>query len=597
MFYKLHRSFVSIALLGMIILGLPIVHIMVLAASPSIAQSQPQSQCELVVLADSDDPYYPLAKEIATSEDAPIVHSLPDAIACHPTFLLWVVSPTSLSDAVMIEFGQTMKEQSSAISSGIITASTLEQARGLWERRTQVRGQSLFAVNAPNPSALIYEGQITAFAHEQTATHPLTKTGFENALQAADYLTFTGHGGNKYLKLDESTEITSVDIPSLDAIAISTGSCQTFRLWNQDSIARRFVDQGAAAYSGFVFSPIEGYLIGEFDGLPFRYTWQDFPIGHVIQVQNRGTLQGFAQFPYQYLLGDPRIALQTDPPYRLVDDRREGERRILTFQDVPPGVIPIRISNGAAYRFVEVPGVTAAAEQDPFYNSRLQMVNIQNDKFILLVHEGGELNLRMRPQAPWYWFLGDILLDSLDHTFIFVGQQAGGDIIAIVFAVIPLVWAGWQIVGKRLGWQEIRLAMVIGIGAIILQGVYVFARLDQVTIISKAVVFSPLSIVAAFALSMCGALIHLQARSQIGKVIGLFVMTSVSWISMVFGLVLVAAFNAFVFIPETGTALYNYSLGLLSACSFLFTFTLSGLVLWYINTLIRRNSHLCGKRV
>jgi hypothetical protein len=138
--------------------------------------------------------------------------------------------------------------------------------------------------------------------------------------------------------------------------------------------------------------------------------------------------------------------------------------------------------------------------------------------------------------------------------------------------------------------------MIIGIGAIILQGVYVFARLDQVTIISKAVVFSPLSIVAAFALSMCGALIYFQARSQIGKVTGLFVITSVSWMLMVFGLVLVVAFNAFVFILETGPALYNYSLGLLPACSFSFTFTLSGLALWFVNTLIRRNSHLCGKR-
>jgi hypothetical protein len=86
------------------------------------------------------DPYYLLAKEIATSENTPIVHSLPDAITYHPFFLLWVVSPPFLSDAVMIEFGQVMKEQSSAISSGIITASTIEQAQDLWERRIQVRG-------------------------------------------------------------------------------------------------------------------------------------------------------------------------------------------------------------------------------------------------------------------------------------------------------------------------------------------------------------------------------------------------------------------------------------------------------------------------
>ena len=295
---------------------------------------------------------------------------------------------------------------------------------------------------------------------------------------------------------------------------MGTASCNTVRLWNEDSIALRFVDQGAAANSGFVYSPNEGYLIGEFDGLSFRYTWPDFPIGHVIQAQNRSTLQGFAQFPYQHLLGGPQIALQTEPPYHLVDDRQVKKHRILIFWDVLPGVIPIRISNGATYRFVEVPDVTAAAEQDPFYNSRLQMINIRSDKFILLVHEGGELTLRMRPQAPWYWFLGDILLDSLNHTLLFL-QQSGGDTIAIVFAVIPLVWAGWQIFRKRLSWQKIRIAMLIGIGAIIIQGVYILVRLDQVTITSKAVVFSPLSIVAAFPLSTCGALIYFQARSKI----------------------------------------------------------------------------------
>jgi hypothetical protein len=94
---------------------------------------------------------------------------------------------------------------------------------------------------------------------------------------------------------------------------MGTASCNTVRLWNEDSIALRFVDQGAAANSGFVYSPNEGYLIGEFDGLSFRYTWPDFPIGHVIQAQNRSTLQGFAQFPYQHLLGGPQIALQTEP--------------------------------------------------------------------------------------------------------------------------------------------------------------------------------------------------------------------------------------------------------------------------------------------
>jgi len=577
-FSGLHKSFISIALLGMLVVGFLGPHNLADAVLPLTAQSQ----CELVILARPDDPYYPLAAEIAAVENIPIFHDLPGALACHPVFLLWVVSPTSLSDAAMIEFGLAMREQKSAISSGIITASTLEQARDLWQRRTQVRGQRFYIANAPNQSAHINEGQIIGLSPQQNTIQSLTKSSFETALQVADYLTFTGHGGNTFLKLDENTRIISTEVPLLNSVVIGTGSCQTFRPWNDDSIARKFADQGAAAYSGFVFSPNEGYLIGEFDGLPFRYTWPDFPIGHVIQAQNRGTLQGFAHFPYQFLLGDPRIALQKGPPYKLVEDRQEGGQRILKFRDVPAGVVPIRIANGAAYHFVNVPGVTTAAEEDPFYNSKLQMVNIRNDKFILLVHPGGELTLQLGLRAPWYWFLEDILLDSLDHTYIF-SQQAGSDVIAIVFAAIPLVYTAWLIFKKRPGRQTFSFALAFGIGAILLQGMYVLLRLDQVTITSKTVVFSPLSIVATFILSTCGGLIYFHARSEIGKVIALFVITFASWAPMLFGLIGILAFNAFIFFPKTGTMLYNYSLGLLPAGSFLFTFILAGLVMRSVN--------------
>ncbi len=569
---KLLSLFTGLALLVPTTLGLCLRP----EAGVAVSSGDLPAGCELVVLAEAGDPYSPLAEEIAAAENALLVQNLEEALACRPAFLLWVAAPGSLSEARLIEFGLAMKQQPEAISTGLITASTLEGARALWERRTQVRGQSLFIVNAANPAAHIEEGRIMALQGEQASVQPLTKSNLTRALEAADYLTFTGHGASRYLRLDEATTLAAGDVPALEAAVITTGSCQTLQPWKEDSIALGFVDQGAAIYSGFVFSPNEGYLMGQFDGLPFRHTWPDFPIGHALQVQNRGTVQGFAHFPYQYLLGDPRAALQPRPPYQLVEDREEGSWRILSYQDVPAGIVPIRIAGGAAYSFVQVKGITATAEGDPFYNSRLQMADIREDKYILLAQGGGELTLRLRRQAPWYWFPTDILLDSLDDVLLF-SPQAGGDIIALGFLSIPLAWCGWQALRKHIPWRMLRSALAIGAGAAFLQGVYTLLRLNQVTIISKAVVFSPTGLAAGFLLTACGALIYFRARRLGGKVLGLLVMTFVSWSPMVFSLAAVGIFNIVFFIPAMGTALYNYSAGLLPAGAFALTLGLARL--------------------
>jgi hypothetical protein len=547
-----------------------------------IAEEEVRSPCEMVVLADPIDPYYSLAQEIATVEKAPLAHTLAQATTCQPTYLLWVVSPGFLSDAVMIAFGTAMKAQTSAISTGIITASTLEGARSLWMRRDQARGNKLLAANAPNPSAHIDQGQLFTVTQQESSLQLLTKTTFVSVLRSVDYLTFTGHGSSRYLRLDEATSITAADIPPLGPLVINTGSCQTVRPWIAGSIALQFIDQGAAAYSGFVYSPNEGYLLGEFDGFPMRYTWADFPIGHVIQAQNRGALQGFAQFPYLFLLGDPRIALQSGPVYRPPEEYREGDQRVLTFHDLPSGVIPIRIDGGAAYHFVAAPGLTAATDQDLFYNSRLQMVNIGPDKFILLVQNGGDLTLRLSPQAPWTWFLSDFFLDSLDHTLIF-SQQSGGDLLALAFSILPLAWAAWQGIRRRLSWQNLRLALALGFGVAVVQGLYTLTRLGHVTITTKVVVFSPLSLLATFILTTCGALIYFRARSWIGKAIALLVATFASWAAGLTMLLVIGALNRFGFMPQVGVALYNYFLSLLTLGAFLIAVVLLGVTFGYAN--------------
>jgi hypothetical protein len=536
-----------------------------------------KSRYELVLLSNPKDPYYSLAEEIAAVENSPILHSVEEVKDFQTTFLIWVVSPNFLSDEIMVKFAQNMKKQPSAISTGIITASTMEGARALWKRRIQTQQQNFFAVNAANPSALISKGRIIDLRQEQKAIAPLTKSSFINILQKADYLTFTGHGGGKYLRLGEES-ITSVDIPSLDGLIIGTASCQTLRPWENASISLEFVDKGAAAYSGFVFSPNEGYLMGEFDGLPYRYTWSGFPIGHVVQVQNRGMLQGFAHFNYYYLLGDPRITLQAKTPYRLIYDGQESGWRILRFEDVPSGVVPIQVTGGAKYHYVDIPGNTSAADDDLFYNSRLQMINIQQDKFLLLSHTGGDLTVRMRIVPPWYWFPVDMLLDSLDHT-LFISQQSGGDVMVFLFTLLPLVWITYKVFKKHTKWQKIRLAIFLGLGAMFLHGTYVFIRFEYVTISSKAVTVSPLSLITSLLLSTCGTLIYLQAHSHFMRVTALLVITAMSWMPIIFGLGSMMVIN-FLMTKFISSAIYNYTLGLIPIGAFGVTFIFSSLLLW-----------------
>jgi len=549
-----------------------------------------QATCPLVILAQPADPFYPLAVEIAAAEKAPLKHSLAEALACQPEFLLWVVSPGFLSDQVFVDFGLAIKAQAFPPASGLISASTLDSARQLWQRRSQVDGQIVAAVNAANPAAhLPAQIQVTE-ASGQSTRQALTKSNFASTLQNVGYLTFTGHGSNRYLRLDDETTLTAAEVPSLGPLVLATGSCQTFRLWNQDSIARRFADQGAAAYSGFVYSPNEGYLLGEFDGLPFRYTWPEFTIGHVVQIQNRGTLQGFAALPYQHLLGDPRIAFQAEPPYQLISDESDGQSRTLVYRGLPGGVVPIRIPGGAAYRYVHAEGLTAAAQDDPFYNSRLQMLDLQADKLLLLVHSGGDLTLRLERHVPWYWYPLDIWLDALDHTLIYA-QQSSGDLLALAFSSLPLLWLGWQVFKKRLSRPAVRLALLIGLVAAAWHGIYIVTRLAQVTITSKPVVFSPLSLLATFILTTCGALIYFQARAWLGRACGLLVATFSLWVPGVFAWGLVLVFNRFFFIPQLGAPLYNQALTLLPLCAWSGLAVLLGVTLRSSRRRLTRQPH------
>jgi hypothetical protein len=526
-----------------------------------------------LVLADPSDPYYSLAEKIAQYEALPIVHTLDQVLEQGPTFLLWVVSPAFLSDDALVEFGLAVRDRPSVISVGILSGSTQEEAHDLWWRAADVKGEQIAAVSSANPHGHV-EAKITLFDGGQTTVQPLTRANLLQSLQTADYLTFTGHGGTSFLAWDKGAQLRPADIPALSPTVIATASCNTFRPWEEDSIALAFIRQGAAAYAGFAYSPNAGYLIGAYRGVPFRYTWPGFPIGHAVQVQNHGTLQGFAQIPFYYLLGDPRIALQGNAPYRLVQSHAFEDTLTLSFAGAPSGVIPVRIPNGARYSFVKIPGISAAWEHDPFYNARLQMVNLGGDKLVLFAHEGGDFDLHLRPRPPWYWLVGDPLLDALDHTLLYLQNSDRISLVAGGLALVPVLWL---VLRKRASIHALLPAALTGLGFASLHGLYTLARLDRLTITSKSVQFTPLSLVATFFLAGCGAFLYVSAKSWRGRAIAVLVASLGALAPAVLVLSAMAIGNTAMFKPRLGTSLYNYSLGLQPLITLAFEWCLFGL--------------------
>jgi hypothetical protein len=402
-------------------------------------------------------------------------------------------------------------------------------------------------------------GRILSSNGAVTGKLELTRPKLLEVLKKADYVTFTGHGGGSYLRLADGVTFTAADVPPLLPLVLATASCQALRLNARPSIALACVAQDAAAYAGFLFSPIEGYLIGEFDGLPFRFTWPGVTVGEVIQMQNRGAMQGFAAFPYYLLLGDPRRRLQPEASWSPLGIETVRGVRTLNYEETPPGFYPIRIKGGAQYHFVEIPGVTAASDGDPFYNARLQMIDAGPDKLVLMAHPGGDLKISMCAEAPLSWRMTDALLDALDHTFLYLPGTGGG--------LLPVFTIGIALAGIiGLLWREQRQGRLLtrGILAGLAMGLahmlYVLNRIDRVTITSKPVSVGAMDVVGTALLASCGVILFLKSGSLIRKIFGVAIAVLPGLGAAVLSFSVFSVINVFYARTAVGAGIYNYSM-------------------------------------
>jgi len=501
---------------------------------PARAHAAPSAAgVETVVVADPADPYYPLAAKIAQAEQLQVVAEFEQAMALAPRFILLVAAPQNLSLERLGDIGRRFQSADHYAALGIITASTMDKAEQLWARRDLARaGRDYLGTDAEADQLIAAP---TIYDLNSGGAIALNKESLIAALQQADYFYWSRHVGPKTWYWNSESgdygplnELRAGDVPTLGPIVIYTPSCDSLRPWTQDSIALAFVDRGAAAYIGHANSPIHPGFLRRGLAVPGPLSWKGFPLGVVAQVQSKMTTRAIFTSPQFYMLGDPRLYLSQEQPYRVVSDVADGGRRVIVGESSASGVLPIRVAGGARYDYLKVVGVTAASERDLFYNSRLQTLNLGADKYLLLLHQGGGFRIELAERAPFGWIVADTLADAFDYSWVtlwlnpmIIGAPFISKLSLAIFALILLIKLAWR--KRPLG--QYRGALLAGAALALVRLAYFLLRRESVTVCATHVEYSAAQIAAGCLgvwANVAGGLILLRdAKKAIGRLLGL----------------------------------------------------------------------------
>jgi hypothetical protein len=532
-----------------------------------------------LVVCDLRDSYSSLALEISKTESLPAFGSIEQALAQNPRFILWVGSPGYFTDKVLAQCALRLKSAHSGAAVGIITGSNLDDARALWLRGTRAKGERSTAVRGEHTPAGIYNWRVLKSAVFESAGVLLSKQELLEELKAADYLTFTGKGSGSGWQLADGTIFSASDVPRLSADMLATADFAAFRLDSSSSLALTAVAQGAAGYAGFFLRPLAGFLPGEDGGLPLRYTWPGATVGDIIRLQNQSAMQAFAAIPLYFLLGDPRILLQTEPPCSVVKIETNRGVRNYEYGDIPPGIFPLRVKSGARYHYAEIQGMTAISDYDLFYNSRLQAINEGDDKILLVSHSGGDLIISLQAEPPAFWRVSRTLLDSLDYSLLYL-PGAGSPFLSPSLALMALLSIVYLMKqgGKPGGllFPAILAGVVMGLS----HALYASNRIAMTAIISRPIEVGVMDIIATALLASCGLILLIGFESIAFKTSGVIIAVVPALGAAVFHCLRAFAFNVFYFKPSIGFGIYNCNTPLMafigSLCEAAFFLLISG---------------------
>ncbi|MDI9549450.1 MAG: HEAT repeat domain-containing protein [Chloroflexota bacterium] len=525
---------------------------------PKEEEAQKEVRDTTVVVAQKADPYYALAEKIAQEEDLELLEEFTDVLELRPKHVILVAAPENLTAERLLGIGRVYKEANYYPAVGIISGSTPEKAEQLWARRDLAKANASYIGGDVDILQHVFEPTIVDISGGANREISLNRANLVEALRQADYFYYVRHTGprdwswnEQYGQWTEDDQLRAEHIPELKPVVIYSPTCRPFRPWVEDSIALAFVDKGASAFLGYLDTPHSDVAMRHGQSVPGLTSWREFPLGIVAQVQNRMATKYVFDLPQLFMLGDPRIYLSEERPYRVsADALLENGRRAITGESDVNGILSVKIDGGAKYGFLSIRGLTSVSERDLFYNHRLHTLDLGVDKYILFPHDGGRFDITLAERAPWGWRWSDALWDAFDYAWVVMWLSTYADsnpqtnLVALAFFAGILLY---KVVRQKKPLASYSKVFLFALAYAVVRLAYYLLRMDVYSVSPNLVDYSAWRVAVGsagvFACVAGGLIIMKDSRRVWVKALGLLLAVSRELWMAGFYLVFITALN------------------------------------------------------
>ena len=238
----------------------------------------------------------------------------------------------------------------------------------------------------------------------------------------------------------EDGELTGADVPELNGTLVYAPACGSVAPWYEGNIALSFLEKGASAYAGHLYSPMNsGMFMGDMVWSPGENSWPGFPLGLIVQQQNRASAGMIFRTPNFFLLGSPFLYARETAPYRVREDRTEGASRHILIEPDFPGIIPVKIEGGAGIGYVKMNRSARLWSGQKIFNKSLHMLASGDDLYLLCLSSGESISLELRQRPPLLFPLFKSTVDSLDYVWVWLGASDTPLFLIPLFAALVIL--------------------------------------------------------------------------------------------------------------------------------------------------------------